>query len=58
MDNPPRELESSVMDLTDWSLEDLRNSDFERFLPSAASLLRQVFRPRANYTDDVPTRID
>ena len=54
-----RGFESDLIDLADWSLEDLRVSDGELLSRSLDRQLRQVHRPRGNFVDDSPPdRVD
>jgi hypothetical protein len=59
MDLPSHDLESDMIDLTKFSLADLRSWDLDLLAPSLDRLLRQVCRPRGNLGGtDPPGRAD
>jgi hypothetical protein len=53
-----KEVETALVDLSEFSLSRLRASDRERFAPSVARLLSQVARARRNLTTNPPGRVD
>lgn len=55
MDHDPFSLKSEVLDLTGLSIADLRSQDDELLICSGSRLLRQVYRPTGNVTNDPPT---
>jgi hypothetical protein len=60
MDQPAPDIESELIDLTGCSLKDLHLRDEEFLATSLDRLLRQVHRPRGNFSGGggEPDRVD
>lgn len=58
MDRRPGEIRTSLVDLTNASIEDLRHCDGGLIEPSLRRLLRQIERPRVNLGSGPPGRVD
>ena len=58
MDHPQDDLETDLVDLTSISMSTLRSCDPHLLAASVAHMLTQVEKPRSNFGNAPPGRVD
>lgn len=58
MDHPQDDLETELIDLTCISMSTLRSCDPHLLAASMARILAQVMKPRSNFGNSPPGRVD